>query len=61
MYEARSLPDNPQGWAVLVAFVVIYVAVQCVLPERFKEGWRKHAVNGVLIVAGAAALIAVHA
>ena len=61
MYQARSLPDNPQGWAVFIAFLIIYVAVQRVLPEQFKSGWRSWAVNGVLIVAAAAALFAVHA
>ncbi|MCL8250033.1 hypothetical protein AERO_01440 [Aeromicrobium fastidiosum] len=61
MYQARSLPDNPQGWAVFAAFLIIYVALQAVLPEKFKSGWRSWTVNAVLMIAAVAALFAVHA
>jgi len=61
MYQARSLPDSPQEWAVLVAFVIVYVALQQILPEKFKTGWRKYAVNGALAAVFIAALFATHA
>ncbi len=61
MYQARSLPDSPQGWGVLIAFVAIYVALQRVLPEEFNSGWRSWTVTGVLGGVFVAVLLAVHA